>query len=324
MPRNGSGNYTPPGSSFPAVASTLIESAKFNNIINDIATAISGSIASNGETTVTANIPFGGNKLTGVGAATARTDAATLASIQDGTGVYVGTVGGTADAITLTPSPAITAYATGQKFVFMAGGTSTGAVTVAISGLATKAIQASGSALAGGEIVSGKLYGIRYDGTQFQLECISVTPFIATLLNDPDASTARTTLGAAAAFPSGTKMLFQQTSAPTGWTKDTTHNNKALRIVSGTVGSGGATAFTSVFGSGKSTGSYTLQVADIPAHTHDVTAIPGGSQNYGEGAGPLASAASAITSTSTGGGGGHSHTLSLDLQYVDVIVATKD
>ena len=31
-------------------------------------------------------------------------------------------------------------------------------------------------------------------------------------------------------FPSGTSMLFQQTSAPTGLKKQTTHNDKALRI----------------------------------------------------------------------------------------------
>jgi hypothetical protein len=38
-------------------------------------------------------------------------------------------------------------------------------------------------------------------------------------------------------------MLFQQTAAPTGWTKDTTHNDKALRLTSGTVGTGGSVAF---------------------------------------------------------------------------------
>ena len=33
--------------------------------------------------------------------------------------------------------------------------------------------------------------------------------------------------------PSGTRMLFQQATAPTGWTTDATHNDKALRIVNG-------------------------------------------------------------------------------------------
>jgi hypothetical protein len=37
-------------------------------------------------------------------------------------------------------------------------------------------------------------------------------------------------------FPSGTVMLFQQTTAPIFWTKQTTHNDKALRVVSGSAG----------------------------------------------------------------------------------------
>ena len=51
-------------------------------------------------------------------------------------------------------------------------------------------------------------------------------------------------------FPAGTKMLFQQTSAPTGWTKVTSGlNNHALRVVSGTAGSGGNVAFSTAFAS---------------------------------------------------------------------------
>ena len=50
-------------------------------------------------------------------------------------------------------------------------------------------------------------------------------------------------------LPSGTAMLFAQSSAPTGWTKSTTHNNKALRVVSGTAGSGGSNAFSNTFAS---------------------------------------------------------------------------
>ena len=69
------------------------------------------------------------------------------------------------------------------------------------------------------------------------------------------------------AFPSGTKMLFQQTSAPTGWTKDTTHDNKALRVVSGTAGSGGSVNFTTAFAS-QNVGATALTEAQMPAHTH--------------------------------------------------------
>src|SRR6056300_700275 len=48
-------------------------------------------------------------------------------------------------------------------------------------------------------------------------------------------------------FDSGTLMLFQQTTAPTGWTKQTTHDNKALRDVTGTASSGGSNTFSGVF-----------------------------------------------------------------------------
>ena len=56
-----------------------------------------------------------------------------------------------------------------------------------------------------------------------------------------------TAVGNAEPFPSGTSMLFQQTAAPTGWTKQTTHNDKGLRLTSGTVGTGGSVAFTTAF-----------------------------------------------------------------------------
>jgi microcystin-dependent protein len=142
-------------------------------------------------------------------------------------------------------------------------------------------------------------------------------------------------------------MLFQSTAAPTGWTKDTTHNNKALRIVSGSVGTGGSLTFTSVFGSSISTNAHTLTSSDIPAHTHAAGtlaaaahthtesafspnatgyALPAGStegfvptQTASGGGGSLTG-----TTGSTGSGGGHSHTMSMDLQYVDFIIATKD
>ena len=53
---------------------------------------------------------------------------------------------------------------------------------------------------------------------------------------------------AGGSVPSGSTMLFYQSSAPTGWTKVTSHNNKALRVVSGSGGgSGGSQTFTNAF-----------------------------------------------------------------------------
>ena len=85
-------------------------------------------------------------------------------------GVYVSSVGGTANAITLTPSLPIAAYAAGQSFRFVAASSNTGAVTVAVSGLTTRAITKNGSnALVADDILSGAVCTITYDGTQFQL-----------------------------------------------------------------------------------------------------------------------------------------------------------
>lgn len=67
--------------------------------------------------------------------------------------------------------------------------------------------------------------------------------------------------GAWANIPSGTVMLFVQTAAPTGWTKSTAHDNKALRVVSGTAGSGGSVAFTTAFASQTPAGSVSVTVS---------------------------------------------------------------
>ena len=84
--------------------------------------------------------------------------------------VTLATVSGTANAIALTPSPAISAYASGQQFSFIATANNTSTVTVAVSGLVAKSLTQNGStALAPGNILSGALVTILYDGTRFQL-----------------------------------------------------------------------------------------------------------------------------------------------------------
>jgi hypothetical protein len=172
--------------------------------------------------------------------------------------------------------------------------------------------------------------------------------------------TATTFTGAWTNLPAGTAMLFAQTAAPTGWTKSTTHDNKALRVVSGSASSGGSVAFTTAFASQSVTGtnaSYTLQTADIPSHTHTATSTDaghthasapagssfgvvigasayaqigsGGATLYASGATASGTASITTTIANTGGGGGHTHSftgtaIDLAVQYVDVIIATKD
>jgi hypothetical protein len=60
----------------------------------------------------------------------------------------------------------------------------------------------------------------------------------------------------------GSKMLFEQTAAPTNWTKVTTGiNDYALRVVTGTAAPGGTVAFTTVFSAARAVTGSTTQIA---------------------------------------------------------------
>jgi hypothetical protein len=147
-----------------------------------------------------------------------------------------------------------------------------------------------------------------------------------------------------AGFPSGTLMLFQQTAAPTGWTKQTTHNDKALRVVTGSAGSGGSVAFStamatpSVSGSVSISGSIsntTLSTSQMPSHNHTFSRASGnGNNSSATGRGNFNGVAQLGTS-SVGGGGSHNHghslsgslsssTATINVNYVDLIIAAKD
>ena len=145
----------------------------------------------------------------------------------------------------------------------------------------------------------------------------------AIIQTDIDTRAVAATVEANLYAPSGTIMLFQQTSAPTGWTKSTTHNDKALRIVSGTASSGGTTAFTSVLGS------RTIAKVNLPAYnlSHSLsfsdTTTSNGSHNHSISTRNVTSNTTSdssrlsqahsngtATSTDTASDGAHTHTVS--------------
>ena len=82
-------------------------------------------------------------------------------------------------------------------------------------------------------------------------------------------------------YVSGTphEMFFYEIAAPSGWSKSTSHNNKALRVVTGNGrGTGGTSNFTTIFNSTNSiglsgrfsgsVGNTTLTLQQIPSHSH--------------------------------------------------------
>lgn len=174
MPRNGSGTYGLVAGN-PVTTGTTISSTWANNTLSDIATALTNSIAKDGQTTPTANLPMGSFKLTGLAIGTANTDSITLGQAQNQGYLLIGTIAGV-DTITGLLSPAITAYVAGQKFCFVSAGANTGAVTININSLGAKNVTKLGTtALVAGDIASGALVTIVYDGTQFQLTGASAT-----------------------------------------------------------------------------------------------------------------------------------------------------
>lgn len=132
-------------------------------------------------------------------------------------------------------------------------------------------------------------------------------------------------------IPAGTQMLFMQTSAPTGWTKVTTHNNAALRVVSGTAGSGGSLDFTTAFASrgvSGTIGSTAITEAQMPWHGHSMHGAYGGGPGGG-GWSWLSNNWAAIETGGKGGSQGHNHSftgtnIDMAVKYVDAIIATKN
>lgn len=141
-----------------------------------------------------------------------------------------------------------------------------------------------------------------------------------------------------AAFDAGTKMIFNQTSSPTGWTKDTTNNDdSALRVTTGTASTGGSAGFATAMATPSVSGSValsgdlaagnlavsvsgnisdtTLTTTEIPSHTHSyqrsntndnnqISTYPTYNHVIGRGN-------STVNTGSAGSGGAHNHAHSL-------------
>jgi hypothetical protein len=157
-------------------------------------------------------------------------------------------------------------------------------------------------------------------------------------------------------FTSGTKTIFHQTSAPTGWTKETVNfNNHALRVITGaSTTTGGSVDFTTAFSTTPYTfstvapyvtGDTTLTAAQIAPHQHTVT--PSATRAFYGAPRPLSPVTPGLTTTITtnstssppsgSDGLSHNHTVNilvdgnvfsnspnsnLGVNYIDVIIAT--
>jgi len=230
-------------------------------------------------------------------------------------------VGGSSNVTLTTANASATAESSNKVLEFT--GALTGNITVFVpqvennylvynntSGSYTLDVAATGGT--GAEISQGGYAWIYCDGTNVELAELGTN---ASTISTGTLDNARLNSNVVI-FESGTSMLFQQSTAPTGWTKQTTHNNKALRVVTGSVSSGGSNSFTNAFNSNQtvsgttggsgvtitgstsgsgvtitgstagstvtitgSTASHTLTLSQIPSHRH----LEGGHSEFGTG-----------------------------------------
>jgi len=290
MARNGAGTYTLPAGN-PVTTGTTISSTWANNTLNDIASGLTTSLAYDGQTAPVANLPMATYAHTGVGNATVRTMYAAAGQVQDGTFQFLTSVAGT-NTITGTAALSMSALAAGQTFRFVAAATNTGAVTLNINSIGTKAITKNGTtALTANDILINSAITVIYDGTQFQL------------------------LNPANTVPSGVITMWSGTIAtiPSGWllcNGSSGTPDLRNRFVIGAYSDTAGVAYTTITGANTQTGG--SKDAIVVSHTHTATSTvtdPGHSHTVsGASAPPFQAggnaafgAVTATTSTSTTG-----------------------
>ena len=182
------------------------------------------------------------------------------------------------------------------------------------------------AAIAAGYLAANRTYDFVYDGTYYQLV--------------GDINTDST------AIPKGTRMLFYQASAPSGWTqlKDTELTDATIRLVTGGAGvTEGSRAFQDVFkdglastnaAAGGTVGNTTLTESQMPSHRHSITtcADNGTSNSYPMGPGDTQRTQTNWTAN-TGGSGAHAHSftgtshnhsLNLNVKRATCMVCSKN
>lgn len=232
-------------------AGTKILASRHDTNDDDLATGISACVAKDGTNQPLANLPMGGFHHTGVSDATSLDQYASAKQLQNSAFTWLTTVSGT-DTITASASAAPSAYVAGQAFRFVAAGSNaTTSPTLNINSLGAKSIKKDGAlAVAAGDLPSGSVIEVVYDGTNFQLsrpsEINGGIQYLATVGGTVDAITA-TALFSPGAYAAGQTFRFIAAGANTSTTPTlnisslgakTLVRNGALALAPGDIQSG--------------------------------------------------------------------------------------
>ena len=137
----------------------------------DFAASLNAALKKDGGNTPTANLPMGGFRHTNVANAAALTQYLTASQAFAQVGEYVATVGGSANAVTLTTGFSLSAYAAGQTFLFKVATSNSGATTINVDGLGAKTVlRQEGTALQSSDLYADAFARVTYDGTYFKLQ----------------------------------------------------------------------------------------------------------------------------------------------------------
>lgn len=143
-------------------------SANFDEEHDSIETGLNNCLTKDGTNSPSANLPMSTHRHTGVGDATERNEYATLGQLQDNYSRSA-TTAGSANTYTLTLSPAPTAYADGQVFVFKAHISNTGTSSLNVNDLGAVTIYQNLTALEADDITINRTYMVVYYSSAFHL-----------------------------------------------------------------------------------------------------------------------------------------------------------
>jgi len=165
MPRDGSGNYTPPPAVNPVVPNTVITTNWANTTIADLGAALTQSLSRDGQAIPTANLPMGGYRHTNVADPTARSQYASLGIVQDNRHEQV--IITNSDPNNITGNMAVGApvsYSAGMNIWFRAAAANTGAVTININGIGIRPVlNQKNNPLEGNDLAANAFYSAQYN-----------------------------------------------------------------------------------------------------------------------------------------------------------------